>query len=57
MLIETNREELLRITQTLNCSSTLSTSFEYNGFMFEITRKDYYIEQRYKKIPFPEKKV
>lgn len=56
MLIEKNKEELLRITGSLNVSGTLCTGFEYNGYVFEIVRKDFYLEQHYKKIPFPEKK-
>lgn len=55
MLIETNKDDLLRITSTLNCSGTLCTGFEYNGFVFEIVRKDFYLEQHYKKIPYTEK--
>ena len=55
MLTETNKEELLRITQTLNCKGTLCTGFEFNGYVFEIDRKDFYLEQHYKKIPYPEK--
>ncbi len=56
MLIEENRDELLRITLTLKCRGCLCTGFELNGYVFEIARKDYYLEQHYRKIPFPEKK-
>lgn len=54
MLYDTNREELLRITQTLNCKGCRSTSFEFNGYVFEIVRLDHYLEQHYKKIPYKE---
>lgn len=54
MLIETNKDDLIRITRTLNCSGSLCTGFEYNGFVFEIVRKDFYIEQHYRKIPYKE---
>ena len=55
MLINTNKEELLRITQTLNCQGCRCTGFEFNGYVFDIARKDHYLEQHYKKIPYPEK--
>ena len=56
MLTETNPDEMLKITQTLNRSGCLCTGFEFGGYVFEIVRKDFYLEQHYKKIPFPEKK-
>ena len=55
MLTETNKDDLIRITNSLNCSSTLCTSFEFNGYVFEMVRKDYYLEQHYKNIPYTEK--
>ena len=55
MLTKTNKDELIRITQELNCSGTLCTGFEFNGYVFEIVRKDFYLEQHYKKIPYTEK--
>lgn len=55
MLNDTNYDELIRITQTLNCKGCLCTGFEFNGYVFEIVRKDFYLEQHYKKIPYTEK--
>ena len=55
MLTETNKDDLIRITDKLNCSGCLCTGFEFNGYVFEIVRKSYYLEQHYKKIPYPEK--
>ena len=55
MLTETNKEDLARITDKLYFSGTLSTSFEFGGFVFSIMRKDYYQEQHYKNIPYKEK--
>lgn len=55
MLSETNENDLIRITEKLNCSGTLCTGFEFNGYLFEIVRKDFYLEQHYKKLPFTEK--
>lgn len=54
MLINTNKEDLIRITRELNCSGSLCTGFEFNGYVFEITRKEYYLEQHYKKLPYKE---
>lgn len=54
MLNETNKEDLARITTKLYCSGSLCTGFEFNGYLFEIVRKDYYLEQHYKKIPYKE---
>ena len=56
MLSEKNHDEMVRITETLNSEGCLCTGFEFNGYVFEIVRKDFYLEQHYKKIPFPEKK-
>ena len=56
MLTETNKDELIRITNELRRSGSLCTGFEFSGFVFEIVRKDFYLEQHYKKIPFPEKR-
>lgn len=56
MLIESNKEDLARITDKLYFSGTLSTAFEFGGFVYEIVRKDFYLEQHYKKIPYTEKK-
>lgn len=52
MLTDTNKDDLIRITQKLNCSGSFCTAFEFNGYVFEITRKHYYLEQHYKKLPF-----
>ncbi len=54
MLPEKNPDEMLRITRTLNCEGTLCTGFEFNGYVFEIVRKDFYLEQHYKKLPSKE---
>ena len=54
MLIETNKDDLARIADKLYFSGTLCTSFEFGGFVFEITRKDYYLEQHYRKLPYKE---
>ena len=54
MLTETNKDDLIRITNKLNCSGSLCTGFEFNGYVFEIVRKDFYLEQHYKKIPYKE---
>lgn len=55
MLTETNKDDLIRITNELNCSTTLCTGFEFNGYVFEIVRKSFYLEQHYKNIPYKEK--
>jgi len=57
MLTETNKDDLIRITRKLNCEGCRCTGFEFDGYVFEIMRKDHYLEQHYKKIPFPEKIV
>lgn len=57
MLIETNKDDLARIADKLYFSGTLCTSFEFGGFVFEITRKDYYLEQHYRKLPYKENKL
>ncbi len=54
MLTETNIDDLLRITTMLNSTGSLCTGFEFNGFVFEIVRKDFYLEQHYKKLPYKE---
>ncbi len=54
MLTETNKDDLIRITRKLNCSGSLCTGFEFNGYVFEIVRKDFYLEQHYKKLPCKE---
>ena len=53
MLTETNKDDLIRITDRLSLG-TLSTAFEFNGYVFDIVRKDYYLEQHYKKLPCKE---
>ena len=55
MLTDTNINDLLRITTMLNSTGCRCTGFEFNGYVFEIVRKDHYLEQHYKKIPYPEK--
>jgi hypothetical protein len=54
MLTETNLEDLLRITKMLFSTGQLCTGFEFDGYVFEIVRKDFYLEQHYKKIPYKE---
>lgn len=56
MLAETNKEDLARIADKLYFSGTLSTGFEFGGFVFSIMRKDFYLEQHYKKLPYREDK-
>lgn len=55
MLIESNKEDLARIADKLIFSGTLSTGFEFGGYVFSIMRKDYYLEQHYKDLPYKEK--
>jgi hypothetical protein len=55
MLTDTNKDDLIRITTKLNCQGSLCTGFEFNGYVFEIVRKDFYLEQHYKKNPYTEK--
>ena len=54
MLTETNKEDLARITDKLYFSGSLCTGFEFGGYVFEIVRKDFYLEQHYKKLPYKE---
>ncbi len=55
MLTDTNIDDLLRITTMLNSTGSLSTGFEFNGFVFHIERKDFYLEQHYKALPCKDK--
>ena len=54
MLTVTNIDDLIRITNMLNSTGSLCTGFEFNGYMFQIMRKDYYLEQHYRRLPCKE---
>ena len=54
MIHENLKDEFTRITNVFRAQGVLSTGFEWGGYVVQFMRKDFYNEQHYKKIPYPE---